>query len=115
MRWLLPAFATMLTVSGALAADMSAVPRRRQVVAVAPAPRQEIVTEVEADSLISPAYGVGSYIRNLPGTPLLPGSHTLPGYNGRPWSYDYQGAYYGGPQVDYYWRLPYACGTYGYC
>ena len=114
LRVLLSAFATMLTVSSALAADMSAVPRKR-IVVVAPVQRQEIITEVEADSLISPAYGVGSYIRNLPGTPLLPGSHTLPGYYGRPWSYDYQGAYYGGPQVDYWWRLPYACGTYGYC
>lgn len=115
LRMLLPAFAMMLTVSSALAADMSAMPRKSKAVVVAPVPKKEIVTEVEADSLISPAYGVGSYIRNLPGTPLLPGSHTLPGYYGRPWSYDYQGSYYGGPQVDYFWRLPYACGVYGYC
>ena len=39
----------------------------------------------------------------------------LPGYYGRPWDYDYQGSYYGGKQVDYFWRLPYACGVYGYC
>ncbi len=113
LRWMMPAVAAMLTVSGAFAADLSAVPRRRH--AGPPPPTREIVTEVEADSLISPAYGVGSYIRNLPGTPLLPGSHTLPGYYGRPWDYDYQGSYYGGPQVDYFWRLPYACGIYGYC
>jgi hypothetical protein len=55
MRWLLPAFAALLTVSSALAADMSVLPHRRPAVVVAPAPRQEIVTEVEADSLISPA------------------------------------------------------------
>ena len=24
-------------------------------------------------------------------------------------------AYYGGPYVGYFWRLPYACGVYGYC
>ena len=65
--------------------------------------------------LTCPADGIGSYVANLPGTPLLPGSATLPGYYGRPWDYDYQGAYYGGPQVDYYWRLPYACGVHGYC
>jgi hypothetical protein len=29
--------------------------------------------------------------------------------------YDYQGAYYGGPYVGYWDRLPYACGVYGYC
>jgi hypothetical protein len=110
LRWMMPAFAAMLTVSSALAADLPAVPKKRHG-----GPPREVVTEVEADSLISPAYGVGSYIRNLPGTPLLPGSAALPGYYGRAWSYDYQGAYYGGPQVDYWWRLPYACGIYGYC
>ena len=83
-------------------------PRRRRN-------RQQVYVETDPDALISPAYGIGSYIRNLPGTPLLPGSHTLPGYYGRPWDYDYQGAYYGGKQVDYFWRLPYSCGIYGYC
>jgi hypothetical protein len=58
----------------------------------------------------------GGYIENLPGTPLLPGSAALPGYYGRAFSYDYQGPYYGGgPYVGYWWRLPYACGVYGYC
>ena len=42
-------------------------------------------------------------------------SYYRTGYYGRPWSYDYQGPYYGGKQVDYFWRLPYACGVYGYC
>jgi hypothetical protein len=103
LRWMVPALAAMLTVSAAIAADLPATPKRR-----AAAPPQE-------PPLISPAYGIGSYVRNLPGTPLLPGSHTLPGYYGRPWDYDYQGAYYGGKQVDYFWRLPYSCGIYGYC
>jgi hypothetical protein len=49
------------------------------------------------------------------GTPLLPGSSTLPGYYGSPDSYDYQGPYYGGPDFGYWDRLPYACGVYGYC
>jgi len=66
-------------------------------------------------ALITPAYGPGGYIANLPGTPLLPGSSTIPGYYGRAFDYDYQGPYYGGPYVSYWWRLPYACGVYGYC
>ncbi|WP_456620199.1 MULTISPECIES: hypothetical protein [unclassified Bradyrhizobium] len=112
LRWMVPALAAMLTVSGALAADLPATPRRR---AAAPPEPPRVYVETDPDALISPAYGIGSYIRNLPGTPLLPGSNTLPGYYGRPWDYDYQGPYYGGPQVGYFWRLPYACGVYGYC
>ncbi|WP_061027004.1 hypothetical protein [Bradyrhizobium sp. CCH5-F6] len=95
LRWMVPALAAMLTVSSALAADLPATPKRRAAVPPQDPPKV--------------------YVGNLPGTPLLPGSHTLPGYYGRPWSYDYQGAYYGGTQVDYFWRLPYACGVYGYC
>src|SRR5438132_1679145 len=82
LRWMVPALAAMLTVSGALAADLPATPKRR-----AAAPPPEVYVENDPDALISPAYGIGSYIRNLPSTPLLPGSHTLPGYYGRPWDY----------------------------
>ena len=53
--------------------------------------------------------------RFRPGTPLLPGSSTLPGYYGSSHSYEYQGPYYGGPNLSYWYRLPYACGVYGYC
>jgi hypothetical protein len=77
--------------------------------------RQPVVVETDESLLITPAYGPGGYISNLPGTPLLPGSTTIPGYYGRPFDYDYQGPYYGGPYESYYWRLPYACGVYGYC
>src|ERR1700748_3341718 len=53
---------------------------------------------------------------SAPSTPLLPGSSTLPGHYGRPFDYYYQGAYYGGgPYPSYFFRLPYACGVYGYC
>jgi hypothetical protein len=45
---------------------------------------------------------------------LLPGSSTLPGYYGSHFSYEYQ-PYYGGPYLSYWYRLPYACGVYGYC
>ena len=69
----------------------------------------------ESEVLFTPAYADVPYIPPLIGTPLLPGSSTLPGYYGSPYSYDYQGPYYGGPYVNYWDRLPYACGVYGYC
>jgi hypothetical protein len=69
----------------------------------------------ESEILFTPAYAAVPYIPPLIGTPLLPGSSTLPGYYGWPYSYDYEGPYYGGPYVNYWDRLPYACGVYGYC
>ena len=92
--------------------------RYRTTIAPAAPPtryRDPVVVEADESLLITPAYGPGGYLANLPGTPLLPGSTTIPGYYGRPFDYDYQGPYYGGPYVSYYWRLPYACGVYGYC
>ena len=68
-----------------------------------------------AEVLYAPDYAHVRYIPPLTGTPLLPGSSTLPGYYGSAYSYDYQGPYYGGPYVSYWDRLPYACGVYGYC
>jgi hypothetical protein len=65
--------------------------------------------------LFTPSAADAPYVPPAVGTPLLPGSWTLPGYYGRPFSYDYQGPYYGGPYVPYWERLPYACGVYGYC
>ena len=59
----------------------------------------------EPDALIS-----------FPTTLLLPGSSTLPGYYGRAFDYNYQGAYYGGGgYLPYFFREPYACGVTGYC
>ncbi len=53
---------------------------------------------------------------SIPTTPLLLGSQTLPGYYGRAFDYNYQGAYYGGGgYVPYLFREPYACGVTGYC
>ncbi|MGQ0684777.1 hypothetical protein [Bradyrhizobium sp.] len=89
--------------------------RYRTTIAPATPYRAPVVVETDESLLITPAYGPGGYLANLPGTPLLPGSTTIPGYYGRPFDYDYQGPYYGGPYVGYYWRLPYACGVYGYC
>jgi hypothetical protein len=80
--------------------------KARTTVVYQPAPRPVVVVENDPDVLIS----------SWPSTPLLPGSSTLPGYYGRPFDYDYQGPYYGGgPYPGYFWRLPYACGVYGYC
>lgn len=89
--------------------------RYRSTVTPATPYRDPVVYETDADLLITPAYGPNGYTRNLPGTPILPGSTTIPGYYGRAFSYDYQGPYYGGPYEGYFWRLPYACGVYGYC
>ena len=77
--------------------------------------RTLVVEEEDPDVLFTPV-GVVPYAPRVFGTPLLPGSSTLPGYYGTNHSYSYDGAYYGGPSYGPYWnRLPYACGVYGYC
>ena len=77
--------------------------------------RALVVEEEDPDVLFTPV-GVVPYAPRVFGTPLLPGSSTLPGYYGTNHSYSYDGAYYGGPSYGPYWnRLPYACGVYGYC
>src|SRR4029077_1248511 len=80
---------------------------RTTIVYRAPPPPPVVYVARDPDSLLSPM---------LPTTPILPGSSTLPGYYGRAFDYDYQGAYYGGgPYPSYFFRLPYACGVLGYC
>src|SRR5258708_14578520 len=70
----------------------------------------------DSEVLFTPAYADVSYISPWTGTPLLPGYSTLPGYYyGWPPSYDYQRPSYAAPFVNYWERLPYACGVYGYC
>jgi hypothetical protein len=135
LRWTLPVIAAVAVIgTSATAADGPVVVKRgaygaaRQLPPGLPRPhykyrttvappgyRDPVVIEADPDALIAPAYGPGGYLANLPGTPLLPGSTTIPGYYGRAFDYDYQGPYYGGPYVSYWWRLPYACGVYGYC
>jgi hypothetical protein len=73
-----------------------------------------LVVEEEVDLRFSPV-NVAPYAPRLFGTPLLPGSSTLPGYYGTSHSYSYDGPYYGGPYTPYWDRLPYACGVFGYC
>jgi hypothetical protein len=77
--------------------------------------RTLVVEEEDPDVLFTPV-GVVPYAPRVYGTPLLPGSSTLPGYYGTNHSYSYDGPYYGGPSYGPFWnRLPYACGVYGYC
>jgi len=72
-----------------------------------------VVVEEESLDLPLISGGIRPYAPRIFGTPLLPGSSTLPGYYGTSHSYSYDGPYYGSPT---YWnRLPYACGVYGYC
>src|ERR1700748_3689459 len=106
LRWTLPLLLTIATTSAAFGAYLA---YRRgyapppQVYGAEPPPPP---VYVEDPALISP-----------PTTPILPGYSTLPGYYGRAFDYYYQGAYYGGSNSTpgYFWRLPYACGVYGYC
>jgi hypothetical protein len=108
LRGTLTALLTVALTGTALGADIAAYKVKRRY---APPPQVYVTPEapppvyVEDPALISP-----------PTTPILPGYSTLPGYYGRPFDYYYQGAYYGGgPYPSYFWRLPYACGVYGYC
>lgn len=141
LRWMMPFLAAILTIGTAGAADGPAAAKRSAVRAadklppglprshynyrttVAPAAplyvrrgRQLVVEEEDPDVLFTPV-GVVPYAPRVYGTPLLPGSSTLPGYYGTGHSYSYDGAYYGGPyDGGPFWnRLPYACGVYGYC
>jgi hypothetical protein len=89
-----------------LAADPPGVQYKARRIVKAPPPAAAVIVKDE-DSLIS---------EMEPSTPLLLGRQELPGYYGRAFSYDYQGPYYGGGGYpNYIWRLPYACGVYGYC
>jgi hypothetical protein len=119
LRWTFALLLTLTAGSAASAADQIAAPHPKRhssarLPAGLPRPhdddRSSIVegapptAERDSDALIS-----------MPTTPLLPGSAALPGYYGRAFDYSYQGAYYGGPNPGYFFRLPYACGIYGYC
>ncbi len=78
--------------------------------------RQLVVVEEEDPDVLFTPVGVIPFAPRVYGTPILPGSSTLPGYYGTNHSYSYDGPYYGGPQYGPYWaRLPYACGVFGYC
>ncbi|MFL6792847.1 MAG: hypothetical protein ACJ8EE_16930 [Bradyrhizobium sp.] len=138
LRWTMPLIAAVVAVFFAIeiaaAADRPVVTKRAvyraasqlppglprahykyRTTVAPPAYRRGVVVVEEPEVLFTPSSGYVPYIPPVVGTPLLPGSSTLPGYYGRAFDYDYQGPYYGGPYVDYWNRLPYACGVYGYC
>ena len=112
LRWMLPLAAAIFVCEPALAADMSDSGAR--VYGKAPRHGRSAPVEKDSDLLFTPseAFPVVSF---PPHTPILLGSATLPGYYGSTHSYDYQGPYYGGPNINYRFQLPYACGVLGYC
>jgi hypothetical protein len=114
------ALVALVAAAPAFAADQLAVHRKtvhaaRQLPAGLPRAHYDYRTTITAPPPVAAAQDPDALISTYPSTPLLPGSAALPGYYGRPFSYFYQGAYYGGPQQPYFFRLPYACGVLGYC
>jgi hypothetical protein len=103
----------VFAVGSAVAADLP--DHGANVYRKAPPPYGRRAHVEEPDLLFTPSDDRIPDVRFPPHTPLLPGLATLPGYYGSNHSYDYQGPYYGGPNLGYWNRLPYACGVYGYC
>jgi hypothetical protein len=99
---------TVLAFGSAHAADISEGYRK------APHHGRLVAIEKEPDLLFTPSQAFPQ-VHFPPHTPILLGSATLPGYYGSNHSYDYQGPYYGGENIDFRFRLPYACGVLGYC
>jgi hypothetical protein len=119
LRWTTSLLVTVFMAGSAFAADLPASQYRSGAAIYHKAPPppygRPAYVEAESDVLFTPSDGAVPYIPPLITTPLLPGSMILPGYYGSTHSYDYQGPYYGGPNLSYWYRLPYACGVYGYC
>jgi hypothetical protein len=139
LRWIMPLLVAVFAVGTAAAADGPIATKQATVRAIRNLPpglprahytrrttvaspqyvrrgRQLVVVEEEDPDVLFTPVGVVPYAPRVFGTPVLPGSSTLPGYYGTGHSYSYDGAYYGGPQYGPYWaRLPYACGVFGYC
>jgi len=109
LRWIMPLAAAVFVAGLASAADL---PRGPAIYGKGP-PVAPVYGAPEADVLFTPDERF-PYIKFPPPTPLLPGSSALPGYYGTHFSYEYH-PYYGGPNLSYWYRLPYACGVYGYC
>jgi hypothetical protein len=112
LRWALPVVAVAFTSNVCCAADMPG----SDTSVYGKAPRHGRTTAVEKDSdlLFTPSEAFPR-VHFPPHTPILLGSATLPGYYGSSHSYDYQGPYYGGENINYRFQLPYACGVLGYC
>jgi hypothetical protein len=113
LRWLTPLAAVAAMVGSVLVGSAFAADLPRGVVVYGVRPVAPAYVAPEPDLLFTPDDRF-PYIRIPPFTPLLPGSSALPGYYGTAFSYEYH-PYYGGPNLSYWYRLPYACGVYGYC
>jgi hypothetical protein len=107
LRWMMPIAVVAFAAGTAFAADLSNGYDARVYRKAPPPYGRQPPVEKDPDVLFTPLIP--------PLTPVMPGSATLPGYYGSIHSYDYQGPYYGTPKLDYWNRLPYACGVYGYC
>ncbi|MFB9267826.1 hypothetical protein ACFFWD_32640 [Bradyrhizobium erythrophlei] len=131
LRWILPLAVALSAIPPADAADGPTATKRAAHRAARQLPPGLPHKHYAYRTTITPAYvrhgrqlvvepeviplNAVPYIPWVRGTPLLPGSSTLPGYYGTTHSYSYDGPYYGGAYVHYWDRLPYACGVYGYC
>ena len=116
-RWTILCLAALFATGDALGADQ-APPVRRGARAAAGKLRPGLPrAHYDNSSTIVADQRDSDMLISIPTTPLLAGSSSLPGYYGRAFSYDYQGAYYGGSSsyVPYFFRMPYACGVIGYC
>ena len=112
LRWILPLAVAILPLDLASGADLagSGAPIYGKT------PRHGRIVQVEQDSdlLFTPSPET-PYVHIPPHTPLMLGATTLPGYYGSTHTYEYQGPYYGGPNINYRYQLPYACSVLGYC
>jgi hypothetical protein len=89
-----------------IAADAADLPARSKIGAIFAEPSQPPVPADRNDRY--PARMIGYTIAN--------GLVARGGYNyGSPYSYFYNGPYYGGPYASDAPRLPYVCGLLGYC
>lgn len=124
LRWTMPLAVALFAIPPADAADSPVATRHataraaRQLPPGLPRRHYAYRTTITPPTYVRPEViplNSEPYIPFVPGEPLLPGSASLPGYYGSSRSYSYLGPYYGGAYVEYWDRLPYACGIYGYC
>jgi len=101
---MLSVFAIALTATSAGAADL---PRQSWLGAIFAEPGQVRADAGPQNGYSAPVIGYN----HLPNPPWARGGYNYGSY----FSYYDGGAYYGGPNVSYVVRLPYACGFVGYC
>ena len=106
LRWAIPFLLATVVIGPALAADQ-AVPRRDRYVA-----RTNLPAGLPHANY---RYRTTVIYRALPPPPVYVDRDVLfTPYPVMPMVVD-QGPYYGSPSTISYWRVPYACGAYGYC